>query len=150
MQFSFNPSPHVQVNSFPWVGFVKLCLKYNIIGHKQKQYMDYIYYCYHLYSTTAPTTTPSSNSLNTFHAAGVSRRQVSQQTFHKSLKNVNIMEFGDYILKHHKKCIQISTNMRDIGLEMCDTWRVLRNKTIFILNEILKVIPNTVTKFKNL
>ena len=30
------------------------------------------------------------------------------------------MEFDDCIWIHHKKCIQISTNMPGIGLEMCD------------------------------
>ena len=29
------------------------------------------------------------------------------------------MEFGDYISNHHEICIQISTNMPAIGLEMC-------------------------------
>ena len=31
-------------------------------------------------------------------------------------KNVNILEFGDDIQNHHKKCIEISTNMPSIGL----------------------------------
>ena len=35
-------------------------------------------------------------------------------------KNVNILEFGDYNWNRHKKCIQISTNMPGIGLEICD------------------------------
>ena len=30
-------------------------------------------------------------------------------------KNVKIVEFHDYIWNHHKKCIQISTNMPSIG-----------------------------------
>ena len=28
------------------------------------------------------------------------------------------MEFGDYVCNHHEKCIQISTNMPGIGLEI--------------------------------
>ena len=51
---------------------------------------------------------------NAFHAAGeYCRRQVPN--FTKSFKNVNILEFGDYIWKHQEKCIQISTNMPCIG-----------------------------------
>ena len=64
----------------------------------------------------------------TFHAAGVSRRQVKNVT--KVSKISNILEFGDYIWNHHEKCIQISTNMPGIGLEMCEMLRILRNKTI--------------------
>ena len=33
-------------------------------------------------------------------------------------KNVKILEFGDYIWNHHEKCIEISTNMPGIGLEI--------------------------------
>ena len=66
--------------------------------------------------------------INTFHAAGVSRRQVKM--FTKVLKNVNILEFGDYIWNHHDKCIQISTNMPGICLEIYEISRILRNKTI--------------------
>ena len=65
------------------------------------------------------------NLINTFHAAGVSRRQVKK--CHKSFKNVNILEFGDYIIwNHHEKCIQISTNMPSIGLEICGICGILR------------------------
>ena len=38
-------------------------------------------------------------------------------------KNVNILEFGDYIWNHHEKCIVISTNMPGIALEICETKR---------------------------
>ena len=62
--------------------------------------------------------------LITFHAAGVSRRQV------KNFKYFKILEFGDYIWNHHEKCIQISTNMPGIGLEICEISRILRDKTI--------------------
>ena len=37
---------------------------------------------------------------------------------HKRFKNVKIMEFCHYIWNHHEKCIQISTNMPGIGLEI--------------------------------
>ena len=40
-------------------------------------------------------------------------------TFYEGLKNVKILEFGDYIWNHHEKCIQISTHMPGIGLEIC-------------------------------
>ena len=33
-------------------------------------------------------------------------------------KNINILEFGDDIQIHCEKCIEISTNMPNIGLEM--------------------------------
>ena len=68
-----------------------------------------------------------SNFVNTFHAAGVSRRQLK---LHKSFKNVKILQFGDYIWNHHEKCIQISTNMPGIGLEISEISSILRNKTI--------------------
>ena len=35
-------------------------------------------------------------------------------------KCVNILEFGDYIWNHNEKCIEISTNMPGIGLEICE------------------------------
>ena len=46
-------------------------------------------------------------------------------------KNVKILEFGDYIWNHHEKCIEISTNMPGICLdiffvkfrEFCETKR---------------------------
>ena len=38
------------------------------------------------------------------------------------------MEFGDYISNHHEKCIEISTNMPGIGLEICENSRILWNK----------------------
>ena len=31
-------------------------------------------------------------------------------------KNVNILEFGDYIWNHHEECIEISISMLGIGL----------------------------------
>ena len=34
-------------------------------------------------------------------------------------KNVEILEFGDYIWTHHEKYFEISTNMPGIGLEIC-------------------------------
>ena len=33
-------------------------------------------------------------------------------------KNVKILEFGDYIWNYHVKCIEISTNMPGIGLDI--------------------------------
>ena len=44
------------------------------------------------------------------------------------------MEFSEYIWNHHEKCIQISTNMPGIGLEICDICEILRNKTIFCID----------------
>ena len=46
----------------------------------------------------------------------------------KSFKNLNILEFGDYVWNHYEKCIQTSTNMPSIGLEMCEILRILREK----------------------
>ena len=39
------------------------------------------------------------------------------------LKNINILESCDYIWNQYEKCIQISTNMPGIGLEICETKR---------------------------
>ena len=50
---------------------------------------------------------------NAFHAAGECRRLVKNVT--NFVKNVNIVEFHDHIWNHHKKCIQISTNIPSIG-----------------------------------
>ena len=49
--------------------------------------------------------------VNTYHAAGMSRRQVKK----KKRKNVNILECYYHIWNHHEKCIQKSTNMSGIG-----------------------------------
>ena len=49
--------------------------------------------------------------LNTYHAAGVSRRQLQNLFF----KTVNILKFHEHIWNHHGKCIQMSTNMPGIG-----------------------------------
>ena len=57
------------------------------------------------------------DSLNTYHAAGMSRRQV--QHFLK-LSNVKILELHNHIWNHHDKCIQISTNMPSIGSLICE------------------------------
>ena len=46
--------------------------------------------------------------------------QTTGQKFHKIVKNVQILDFGDYIWNHHEKCIEISTNMPSIGLIICE------------------------------
>ena len=51
--------------------------------------------------------------LNAFHAAGECRRQVKNLT--NLVKNGKIVEFHVHIWIHHKKCIQISTNIPGIG-----------------------------------
>ena len=51
--------------------------------------------------------------INTYNAAGVSRRQ--HQNVTNFVKNVNILEFGSYIWNHYEKCIQKSPNMPGIG-----------------------------------
>ena len=43
---------------------------------------------------------------------------------------LKILEFGDSIWNHNEKCIEISTNMPGIGLEMCEISGILWNKTI--------------------
>ena len=47
-------------------------------------------------------------------------------------KNVNILEFGDYIWNHHEKCIEISTNMPGIGLEICEISRIFKQQNDFV------------------
>ena len=47
-------------------------------------------------------------------------------------KNVNILEFGDCIWNHHKKCIQISIHLHGIGslIRECEKANtILLNKT---------------------
>ena len=51
--------------------------------------------------------------INAYNAAGISRRQVKNVT--NFVKNVRIVEIHDHIWSHHKKYIQISTNMTVIG-----------------------------------
>ena len=58
------------------------------------------------------------------------REQMTIKKYHKKFKNVTILEFGNYIWNHHEKCIQISTNMSGIGLEICEILRILRGKMI--------------------
>ena len=53
------------------------------------------------------------NKVNTYNAAGMSRRQYQNVT--NFVKNVNILEFGYYIWNPYDKCIQKSTNMHGIG-----------------------------------
>ena len=60
----------------------------------------------------------SDSELDTYNAAGASRQHV--QNVSNVVKNVNILEFGDYIWNHHGKCIQISTNMTGIGSSICE------------------------------
>ena len=49
----------------------------------------------------------------------VCRRHVHNLTILKMfVKNVKILESGDYIWNHHEKCIKTSTNMPGIGLEI--------------------------------
>ena len=52
--------------------------------------------------------------LNAFHAAGECRRQLKNVT--NLVKKCQNCGFHDHIWNHHKKCIQISTNMPSIGL----------------------------------
>ena len=60
----------------------------------------------------------------------MSRRQVKNLTIVH--KNINILDFGDYIWNKHEKCSQISINMPvllGIGLDICEMLIILRNKT---------------------
>ena len=52
-------------------------------------------------------------NVNTYHTAGVSRRQ--DQNITNVVKNVNILEFCYYIWNPYEKCIQKSPNMPGIG-----------------------------------
>ena len=58
-------------------------------------------------------------AINTYNAAGVSRRQ--DQNVTHFVKNVNILEFGYYIWNLYEKCIQKSPNMPGIGSLICET-----------------------------
>ena len=56
--------------------------------------------------------------------------QTPGTTFHKIVKNVNILEFHDQIQNHHEKCIQKSTNMpgidsliHDNDVNILDIWK---------------------------
>ena len=64
------------------------------------------------------------------HVVGASRREVQNvtklsrqqvQNFTKIIKSVKIIECHCYVLDHHKKCIEISTNMPTIGLFFRET-----------------------------
>ena len=46
----------------------------------------------------------------------VSRVQTTGQKFDKFGKKCQNLEFHDFILNHHEKCIQISTNNPSVGL----------------------------------
>ena len=41
----------------------------------------------------------------------------------------------DYIWNHHENCIQISTNMPDIGLESCEILKISERKQFCINGE---------------
>ena len=56
---------------------------------------------------------PQVQTVNTYNAAGVSRRQ--DQNITNLVKNDNILEFGYYIQNPYEKCIQKSPNMPGIG-----------------------------------
>ena len=51
------------------------------------------------------------------------------------MKNVKILEFGDYIWDHCEKCIQISTDMPNIGLVICE----IAFEAVCDVNKISKV-----------
>ena len=57
--------------------------------------------------------TDGGHSVNTYNAAGVSRRQDPNETHFE--KYVNILEFGYYIWNPYEKCIQKSPNMPGVG-----------------------------------
>ena len=74
--------------------------------------------------------------LNTYLAAGVYTSKISLHFF----KNLNSFKFDYHIWIHHGKCIQISTNMPSIGLEIPEIGVEIRNlrkpKTYFMPNLI--------------
>ena len=76
--------------------------------------------------------------LNTYHATGECRRQVKNIT--NLVKNVKIVEFHYHIWNHHEKCIQISTNMPGLGLEIREISRILRNKNELVWMVACKVL----------
>ena len=48
-------------------------------------------------------------------------------------KNVNILEFGDYIWNHHDKYLQISTNMPDICLKVLKCWTFCKQNDFVLM-----------------
>ena len=65
-------------------------------------------------------------------------RREEQTTIQKNcntIQKVNILKFDDYIWNHHDKCIQISTNMPAIGLEIGTILRNWETKQFCIYNE---------------
>ena len=70
---------------------------------------------------------------NTSPVGDMSERTTRLQV-HKMSQSVKIIEFHYYIWNHHKKCIQISTDMPGIGLEMCGILIILRGKKRFCMD----------------
>ena len=62
----------------------------------------------------------------TSYAAGRREQTTSFKKIHESVTNVNILQFGYFVWNHYEKCIQISTNMPGIGLEICEISRTFR------------------------
>ena len=62
---------------------------------------------------------------NTILLSKTNARVVSVNTYYANyffskIRKVNILEFGDYILNPHEKCIQMSPNMPCIGSIICE------------------------------
>ena len=75
--------------------------------------------------------------VNTYNAAGVSRRQ--DQNVTNLVKNVNILKFGYYIWNPYETCIQKSPNMpgigsliRDIDVKISENWET---NILFLLSK---------------
>ena len=65
-----------------------------------------------------------------YFSRGRLNKQTTSWTFYKSSKNSKFLNLVTIIWNHHEKCIQISTNMPDIGLEICEISTIFRNKTM--------------------
>ena len=76
-------------------------------------------------------------TLNTYNAAGASRRQ--DQNVTNLVTNVNILELGYYIWNPYEKCIQKSPNMSGIGSLICEIdvkFQKFEKQTYFLLSKI--------------
>ena len=69
------------------------------------------------------------------------RGRREQTTIQNIRKSFTILElYSDYNWSHRDKCIQISTNMPDIGLEICEISRILRSNFVWIVKQIMAAL----------
>ena len=69
-----------------------------------------------------------------YHFACGRREQTTIKNVKKCLKISKFRKFCDSIWNHQEKCIQISTNMPEIGLEICEILRIRETTILYISN----------------